>query len=763
LKNDFAIKRLERELQDRPNDARLHFQIARAYMEVGEWTSAVRHLDRAVGLDKTFYAALFDFGCLHTRLRNYDMAVREWQKMVDEDGDLVLEGIDYSRPFVAAALNEWERYAAEGLHDIFKAYNVGIAMLVLGQPQKALTAFDTVVEANPGFEKVRYYRGLACVRLGRFPQAAEEFMRIVEARPRDHLANYWIGSCLLDAGRTAQAMTYLQKAIQERPRFAKPLVRLAAAYESVFQYEQAIATLRKAIEASPKNARAHLQLARCYEKQYLMDQAVETYLKAVELQPELKEAHFQLGLLLRNLGRAAEALHHLQKTVEIDPNEAEAHYYMGVVLAALGRHKEAIEEYRSALELAPNHADAHYSLGQSLLAAGRLDEAVGCLRKALALNPSDTHARAALGMAYFHQGRLALAVPEFRTAVQQNPRDMEAHYFLGASLLKLGEPLSAVKEFQKAAEVSPDSALHHFIEGATALLEEEYEKAKDLFQKAVDLRPDSEKDLGTFATLQLLGIIGMEHAVRGEWLQRYTVRLERAYLHLVEAMARILDAKDPYTHFHSYRVARITHYIAEYLARQKRLTPEQVKACHVGAYLHDIGKMAIPDAILCKEGPLTAAERAAIKRHPEKGVEMLKEVPFPWERDILLAVIRHHHEKWDGTGYPDGLKGDEIPLPAQIVGVADFYDALTTDRPYRAALTPHQALTQMKKMTGSFFNPEILAAFEAVLDQLLLDPNLPSHYARVESGSFSTAFTGKNDGLSVSWEYAAPAPLEEPA
>jgi HD-GYP domain-containing protein (c-di-GMP phosphodiesterase class II) len=131
-----------------------------------------------------------------------------------------------------------------------------------------------------------------------------------------------------------------------------------------------------------------------------------------------------------------------------------------------------------------------------------------------------------------------------------------------------------------------------------------------------------------------------------------------------------------------------------------------------GALLHDIGKMAIPDKILHKPGPLTTDEWEVVKKHPMTAFELLLPIPFLHK---ALDIPYCHHERWDGSGYPRGLKGEEIPLSARIFSVVDVWDALTSDRPYRAAISPENAMTYLKDQSGIYFDPEIVLAFEKVI------------------------------------------------
>jgi HD-GYP domain-containing protein (c-di-GMP phosphodiesterase class II) len=158
------------------------------------------------------------------------------------------------------------------------------------------------------------------------------------------------------------------------------------------------------------------------------------------------------------------------------------------------------------------------------------------------------------------------------------------------------------------------------------------------------------------------------------------------------------------TAIHSQRVTALALRIAAALDA----AAARVAAIRAGAPVHDIGKLALDPEILCKPAALAPDELAAIRRHPELGVRMLRGVAGA--QDGLDCVL-HHHERWDGTGYPHGLRGDEIPIEARIVAVADAYDAMTSDRPYRRALSHEEAVAEVERCAGTQFDPQVAAAF----------------------------------------------------
>jgi diguanylate cyclase (GGDEF)-like protein/putative nucleotidyltransferase with HDIG domain len=178
-----------------------------------------------------------------------------------------------------------------------------------------------------------------------------------------------------------------------------------------------------------------------------------------------------------------------------------------------------------------------------------------------------------------------------------------------------------------------------------------------------------------------------------------------------EVLARAIQAKDNGGSCHVERV----QYYAVNLARHLRLPALDVQAVEIAALLHDIGKLAVPEHILSKPGPLTANERRKMEIHAQVGAEIVGAVPFPCP---VAPLIRSHHERWDGTGYPAGLRGSQIPLGARILSVVDCYDALTSDRPYRQALSPYEATRMLKQGAGKAFDPHIVAQFAALLPQL---------------------------------------------
>jgi diguanylate cyclase (GGDEF)-like protein/putative nucleotidyltransferase with HDIG domain len=190
--------------------------------------------------------------------------------------------------------------------------------------------------------------------------------------------------------------------------------------------------------------------------------------------------------------------------------------------------------------------------------------------------------------------------------------------------------------------------------------------------------------------------------------QQLLGRMHRSYLSTITSLARAVEAKDPYTSGHTERVARI----ALVLARELGFDETQLRAIEVGAIIHDIGKVGIPDEILLKPGPLDPEETREMRRHPELSSYIVADLELP---AVVKQMVRSHHERFDGAGYPDGLAGEEIPLAGRILSVADALDAMTSDRPYRKAMPAEAARREIQEMAGTQFCPRVVAALMNVL------------------------------------------------
>jgi HD-GYP domain-containing protein (c-di-GMP phosphodiesterase class II) len=182
-------------------------------------------------------------------------------------------------------------------------------------------------------------------------------------------------------------------------------------------------------------------------------------------------------------------------------------------------------------------------------------------------------------------------------------------------------------------------------------------------------------------------------------------------------LARAIEVRDPYSSGHAARVTAL----AEVIGARLGWDDDQIDVLRIGAALHDIGKLAVSETVLRKPGPLSTAELAEVRSHPEEGARMVGLV-----RSLRVAVpaVLHHHERWDGLGYPAGCAAEEIPAEARVLAVADAFDAMTSDRPYRPALSPFAAIAELERCAGRQFDPEVVAVFAEAWRQGVFDTEI---------------------------------------
>jgi HD-GYP domain-containing protein (c-di-GMP phosphodiesterase class II) len=209
------------------------------------------------------------------------------------------------------------------------------------------------------------------------------------------------------------------------------------------------------------------------------------------------------------------------------------------------------------------------------------------------------------------------------------------------------------------------------------------------------------EELEALLRLAELGAVAVEQASMRE-------ELERAVEAGVEAMAAAVDMRDDYTGAHSEEVVRLARVVGERMG----LTEQELGELEFAARLHDVGKIGVPDAVLRKEGPLEGAEWEIMRQHPAWGADMLCRVPG---LKRISRIVRHAHERWDGDGYPDQLRHKNIPLPSRIIFACDAYNAMTSDRPYRDALRPWVAVSELREGSGGQFDPDVVDALVGAL------------------------------------------------
>ncbi|HEX6134101.1 MAG TPA: HD domain-containing phosphohydrolase [Longimicrobiales bacterium] len=392
----------------------------------------------------------------------------------------------------------------------------------------------------------------------------------------------------------------------------------------------------------------------------------------------------------------------------IDQNLGTLASIRGNMQLAIASYESALERFRglddmsSVISSLNNLGMAHRDLGNWAAAERCFDEAFergNELRDAVLIGNIELN-RAELGLrcgAYDEARESCDRAFEVFTRVESTAGQGEAYKIYGALFSRMNKPSLADAHFARAIElalVSGDRLLE--AEVLAAVASNHLERARN----AEALRSLND-------AYRLFSELGANAALLD--LDRRLDGLEQTYLKVVSAWASSIDAKDPYTAGHCSRVAELACRLAEDCGFSGR----ELTWFRMGGFLHDVGKTAVPLEILNKPGKLTDEEWVAMKNHTVAGAEIVEKLNFPWE---ILPIVRNHHERWNGTGYPDGLAGEEIPLTARILCVADVFDALTTARSYRPAMSRDEALELMERDAGIGLDPDLFARFRALLD-----------------------------------------------
>jgi putative nucleotidyltransferase with HDIG domain len=358
---------------------------------------------------------------------------------------------------------------------------------------------------------------------------------------------------------------------------------------------------------------------------------------------------------------------------------------LGIAHTDLGQYDRADEYFSKSFEIAERASDAHLqglclvNHAEAHFMRGRYDEARRNAESALAIfdqidsRTDKSEAYKTIGMVYRETGRPALAESRLRTAIEL--------------AVSAG---SVLNEAEAAREL--------------ALLMQAMGRNQD----ALTLLSQAHRLFGRLdARVDLIYVGGK------------VSELETTYFDVVREWGQSIESADSYTYGHCERVAQR----ALAVARSLKLDDTTQTTIRLGAYLHDLGKVRVPHEILNKPGPLTREEFEIVQMHPIWGLELLASVEFPWD---LKPIIRWHHERYDGTGYPDRLSGDEIPVAAQIVGIVDVYDAITTARSYRPAMSHDAAMAEIERCRGWWSEAVYEAFLNSRVAELPPDMRAPS-------------------------------------
>jgi putative nucleotidyltransferase with HDIG domain len=492
------------------------------------------------------------------------------------------------------------------------------------------------------------------------------------------------------------------------------------------------------------------------------DRALEYYSAALKvsetnlLSQRQGEILLRIGRILRRRGDWEGALDSYRKSLDLfkecenSEGEAAAYNSIGTVLFENGKWEEAEEYYHKGLEIAENLDDGgligeiNNNLGALSCGRGDVDRAIVYYQDSIPRfermgNPRGlAEAYHNLGMAFADKGDLARAREYYEKSLEISREigevSLTSTTYLNKAELHLDlQDMAEARNFaDRAAEITRSVgdklglAEAYRIYGLISRENGDWKHAERFLTDALKLNEEYRSPLGMAQAYRELGLTYKREGESRKTLQmlskslnifqelraRRDIRtlnkeiyeLEKLYLSIIKQIAADVELRDPYTLGHSRRVAMY----ALAMANRLGLSEEEKKGIITAAYLHDVGKIRISPKILKKPGKLSQYEYELIKRHPALGVRVMQTVDFPWH---VKPLVMHHHERFDGHGYPDGLRGSSIPIGARIIAIADVFDAMTSTRSYRPARSEEETVQTILEDSGTAFDPEIVDEF----------------------------------------------------
>jgi putative nucleotidyltransferase with HDIG domain len=571
----------------------------------------------------------------------------------------------------------------------------------------------------------------------------------------------------------AAALASETASIPDWAQTANHLLALAKQKLEAFDFDSAIQHLctiekiwnsKRYSESTPElRLELHQELGKAYASQGRLGEAIQEHQKILALCREVpqqtvkSESYLQIGQLLCKQGDFDRALGYVQRAIAAyrrqgnQLNLCKALRNLGVIYVELGDLEEADITYKEAISIAQEagdrllHADLINNMGAILNMRGKRNEALELYTKSLIIYErmkeirKNAYTKNNIGITLAEMERTEEALAYFMEAhaIAHEIKDSSLELIVDINLADLflkqedfdaaqRHLESAEKHLKKSSAVNGNLVEVKKLAGMVAARRGDTDLALALLSEACELG----RQLGTQYTeaevllergtvLKTMGrhfeaLSDLEASYlmythvdapgKRDTVERVIGSIENLYLDVFDSMAKEVERKDEYTRGHSDRVASL----ALILGKDCGLRPHMLKTLVAAGLLHDIGKISLDSAVLKKTGPLTDEERCQIQKHPELGVDLLRGKEFPWN---FKPFILHHHEKLDGTGYPMGLKGEDVPLGARILSIVDVFDALTSERVYRPAFSIEQSLQIMNEESGTSFDPILLRRF----------------------------------------------------
>lgn len=711
-----SISYLERLASENPKDVQILFRLALLYVTSDSLQKAAAALEKCLAVDPAMYTARFLLACIYSRGGAYNYALRELQKIVDREGDFCFEQIDFKvLGDLRLSLKAWETYELKEKDSANKFFALGFVFFAFYRNDASIAALKKCLALNPFFPLANYVAGLTSLRMGDV-SSAWKFLQSEPSSPNSANIFNVLASVCLSQKKFKQAELFCRKALRINPKYLKAMRNMASAYKGLGAYEQAEKILKNIVSVGEPASIDYYLLGELYEVKNAFEEAEKAYGQAVELDPSNAKAAVTLGRFLLKINKLGEAEAYLTKAAAAMPGNAELNLALGNVFQAQKKYQEAALEFNKCLSLDPSDKAALYAFGSSLAALGRISSAVEIFQRGTEEFPDDPDFKISLALAFSNMGKCEAALSELNAALKIIPDDPFANYCLGVLSSASGNYSQSFSAYETSLGLLKKHMFEGFKKGAISLMSGNIAEAEAEFKKAAS--PELAKsDLEVYGVLGLLSSLSLYKSEESTRARKFNVDYSKIYETSSLALVRAIDSRDGYSSPHSARVSKIARILAEHISLKNKdlLSEDEIAAIETAAFLHDIGKISVSEQILSKRSPLTETEYAYIRNHPIYSESLLRDSGLPLE---ILPIVRHHHEKFNGKGYPDGLSKDDIPFGAMIVSIADVFEALSSDRPYRQAFSVEKAVSLINKSKGKDFAPGLVAAFLDIVPEI---------------------------------------------
>lgn len=530
-------------------------------------------------------------------------------------------------------------------------------------------------------------------------------------------------------GRFSDAIQSYQKALSQYEQNDDQrgqsfvLINLGNTYQKLADFEQAIASYNKSLSITDRTGDVQGQaniiynLGMTHLRIRNIAEAINNFQRSLLIFEKLGDVRGQttvlnsLGAAFQlqgSLDEARDVLQHcyqLQENIGDDRGQAITLSSLGTVLQSQGKYDEAIKAFERSIQIEERLGNLHgraialSSLGGVLRRQGKLDEAIKAFQESSEIEQRMGNLRGQaqavylLGDIFERQGRFDDAITAYQNSLnierKLGNRDGQARTLnsLGSVFQRLKKVEQSEKLLKEAIEIDPTFVDAYSSLGIIYYDQKRFLEALNYFQKAVEL--DQRYFEGWY------------------WIGKVYFEINRPE-DAITAWLKGLELKDQELAGHHERVTNMTLKLAQKMGT----SPTEIENIRLGAMLHDIGKLAVPDSVMNKMGPLNDSEWQLMREHVTHGEEMLKDIPY---LNSALDIPIYHHERWDGMGYPRGLKGEEIPISARMFAVVDVWDALTSDRPYRKGYSKKQIIKYVQENAGTVFDPQVAKVFVEML------------------------------------------------